>query len=592
MGRLRSRTTLVALLGTLALLIAAVPAQAAFSSSSISTPGNGAELFYDGDNGSGSVNVRGTVSSPTPGAHGDILCYTVSDTRSTKVASGIDASSGSFAASISLAPIAGEACRLALVPAGQTPSGGAAAPFGGPAISVSDRFSHSANGNLYGYYVLSGTLPWSFALQSLGDCPVFASYGTDTSTLGSFSVFAGNDCLPRRSGVGAANGTRSALQIDGLNAYPPAAITNLSGQAGFEPIGYSASFNASHDTVTINESDVPTICDPPGGYPPNTSNCPGLHDSGILVTQTTTLLAGGRVARVHQRFASVDGRAHALDLLFGQSIGDPGSGVQPGFIFPGQSSIATHSLPDSFSSFPAGPGTIVVDRDAASAPSTGNPTGGITYSRAPTSADFVSSSGSSIGTFLMHYADTVPAGGAVAYDWSFAQSASASVLAALNAVERDRFSVPGVSIERPHNHATSRTYSVVVRGHATDPVGIAALRVAGKLVTINRDGSFAARVDLRHRRNVIQVTATNVAGVSKTVAVHVRYRPEACVVPRLRGAGLGAAIARLRAHDCTIRVRHKRSHRVRKGHVIAVRPGSGSRRGPRARITLIVSVGR
>jgi Glucodextranase, domain B len=592
MGSPRSRTSLVVLVATLTCLVGAATAHAAFTGSSISTPGNGAELFYDGDNGSGSVNVRGTVASPTAGARGDILCYTVSNTSSTKVASGVDVSSGSFAASVSLAPIAGEACRLAMVPAGTTPTGSAATAFGGPAVSVSDRFSHSSNGNLYGYYILSGTLAWSFAMQSLGDCPVFASYATDPATLGSFSLLAGNACLPRRSGVGAASGTRSALQIDGANAYPPAAISSLTGLAGFEPLSYSASFDASHDTVTINESDVPTICDPPGGYPPTASNCPSLHDSGILVTQTTTLRPGGQAVRVQQVFKSVDGRAHALDLLFGQSVGDPSSGSSPGFVFPGQTSIATHATPDSFTSFPSGPGTIVVDREAASAPSTANPTGGITYSRPPTSADFVSSPGASVATFLMHYADIVPAGGSISYSWSFTQAASASQLATLDAIERDRFAVPRLTIARPHRHAVSRTYSVVVRGRATDAVGIAAVQIAGKPVAVARDGSFVARVDVRHRRNTINVTAINVGGVAVSTTLHVRYRPEACVVPRLRGLALGRAEDRLRGRDCTFRVRRLHSRGVRAGRVITARPGAGTRRGPRARITLLVSRGR
>jgi len=310
------------------------------------------------------------------------------------------------------------------------------------------------------------------------------------------------------------------------------------------------------------------------------------------VSQTTTLRPGGQVVRVQQVFKSVDGRAHALDLLFGQSVGDPSSGVSPGFVFPGQSSIATHATPDSFTSFPSGPGTILADRDASAAPSSSNPTGGITYSRPPTSADFVSSAGASVATFLMHYADIIPARGSVTYSWSFTQAASAGQLATLDAVERDRFAVPQLVITRPHKHAVSRTYSVLVRGRATDAVGIAAVLVAGKSVAVARDGSFVARVDVNHRRNAIQVTAINVGGVSTRTILEVRYRPEACVVPNLGGVTLGRAEDRLRAHDCTFRVRRVHSPRVRAGRVISVRPGAGSRRGPRARITLLVSRGR
>src|SRR5207302_10639364 len=133
-----SRTATVLFATVLASLALAVPARAAFTGSSISTPGNGAELFYDGDSGSGAVNIRGTVTTPTAGARGDVLCYTVSDTHATKLASGVDVSTGSFALSATLALIAGQACRLSMVPQNTTPTGPAAAAFRGPAVSVSE----------------------------------------------------------------------------------------------------------------------------------------------------------------------------------------------------------------------------------------------------------------------------------------------------------------------------------------------------------------------------------------------------------------------------------------------------------------------
>ena len=183
-------------------------------------------------------------------------------------------SSGTFAINVSLSPIAGFACRLAMIPAGSGKTGAAAAPFTGPAISVSDQFSHSSQGSLFGYYVLSGTLPWSFAFQSLGDCPVTSSFATDTSTLGSFSLFVGNACLPKSSGVGTAAGTRSSLQIDGLNAYAPAAISALASQPGFQQLSYGALFNASHDTVDDHRNGRPDDLQSAGDLPADDEHVP------------------------------------------------------------------------------------------------------------------------------------------------------------------------------------------------------------------------------------------------------------------------------------------------------------------------------
>src|SRR5437016_5807652 len=134
-------------------LLWAASAHAAIVGSTVTWPATGTELFYNGDCCSGSATVRGTVVGATPGAQRDLLCYTVgpagADTNYTKVASGVDVSSGTFATSASLEPVAGFACRLAMVPAGKTPSGPAAAAFAGPAISVSDQYSHSSSGNLF-----------------------------------------------------------------------------------------------------------------------------------------------------------------------------------------------------------------------------------------------------------------------------------------------------------------------------------------------------------------------------------------------------------------------------------------------------------
>jgi hypothetical protein len=581
----------------LAGLLLAAPARAAFTGSSISAPGNGAELFFDGDTGAGSVTVRGTVTG-TPaglvGAKGDLVCYTVSDTKLTKLASGVGVSSGHFAINASLSPIAGFACRLAMIPAGTNKTGSGAAVFGGPAISVSDRFSHSSSGSLFGYYILVGTLPWSFAFQSLGDCPVTTSFATDPSTLGSFSLFAGNSCLPKSSGVGLAAGTRSSLQVDGQNAYAPAAISSLSTQAGFEPLTYGALFNTQHDTVAINELDTPTICDAPATFPPTTATCPSLHDSGIQVQQTSRLLPGGQVARVTQRFSSVDGRSHAVDLLFSQAVQAPSSGEIPGFEFPGQSSFATHSRPDSFAVFPGGPGSIIaIGNSSGFLPATSNPIGAITYNRPPTSIDFTSAKGMQTATFLMHYAATIPAGSSIVYDWSFSQASSSPALAILEAVERDRFALPTISISHPRNRAIVRSALIRVQGRAQDAVGISSVNVNGHGVPIVTGGAFVAAVRVRKGKNTIRATAVNDAGNTSSNVITVTYKPPPCKVPRLRGRTLTGARRALASHGCALgHVRRVHSRTVRKGRVVSSSLRAGTTRHNGTRVGLVLSRGR
>ncbi len=585
--------TRLPVLGLLTFLLTAAPAAAAITSSSITAPGNGSELFYDGDAGSGSVTVRGTAAASGKSSKGDLLCYTVSDSRWTTVASGIDTTGGSFATGVSLSPIAGAACRLALVPAGKTPAGNAAAAFAGPAISVSDQFSHASGGELLGYYVLSGTLTWSFALQSLGECPVTNSYATDPATLGSFSLFTGDACLPKLGGVGAAAGTRSSLQVDGLNAYPPAAISVLSAQPGFEPLSYSTSFNASHDTVTINENDTPTICDAPATFPPTTATCPSLHDSGIRVSQTTQLLPGGQVVRISQRFSSVDGRAHTIDALFSHSVQAPAAGQLPGFAFPGQGSFATHGKPDSFSAFPPGPGSVLAVSNAAGLlPAISNPVGAITYGRPPQDATFVTAVGSQTATLVLHYADNVTAGGSVAYDWSFSQASSGAALTSLERTERDRFFSPTVRILSPRQNSVVNHPVLTVRGIVTDPIGVTQLTVGGRGVAAAAGGAFATALTLRPGKNVIAARAINTAGNTSSASVTVTLHP-VCRVPRLRGQTLAAARHALALSYCGVgRITRAHSRRIRRGRVISSSPPSGEAHRPGTRIRLLVSRGR
>jgi hypothetical protein len=578
----------------LAALWLAAPAHAAITASAITTPANGSELFFNGDNGTGATTVSGTVTGATAGAKGDIVCYTVGSTKSTKVVSGVDVSSGSFAINVSLSPIAGFACRLAMIPAGSGKTGTAADPFAGPAISVSDQFTHSSQGSMYGYYILSGTLPWSFAFQSLGDCPVISSFATDSSTLGSFSLFAGNACLPRSSGVGVAAGTRSSLQIDGLNAYAPAAISALASQPGFEPLSYGSLFNGSHDTVIVTETDTPTICNPPATFPPTTTTCPSLHDSGIRVQQTTRLLPGGQVARVTQRFSSVDGRGHSVDALFSQSIQAPSSGESPGFEFPGQSSFATHSQPDSFAAFPAGPGSIIAIGDASGfLPATSNPIGAITYSRPPTSVDFVSSKGNQTATLLMHYGDTVPAGGSITYDWSFTQASSSLSLQGLEAIERDRFGSPTVIISNPRDRSTVKTSTVRVQGRVEDSVGISSLTVAGHGVIVRAGGVFGATVKLKIGKNTIVATARNAAQNASSKAISITYKLPPCKVPRLRGMTLSGARHAISRAGCKVgKIKRDHSRKVRRGHVVSSTPSAGRTKPRGTKVALVLSRGK
>jgi Glucodextranase, domain B/PASTA domain len=566
-------------------LSTAAPAHAAITASSISSPGNRSQLFYDGDRGSGSVTVRGSVSTDKSNPSlGDLLCYwnlTAHVTPSHVVlARRINATSDRFAIDVSLLAISGRVCRLALVPTGTVPTGSALTPYRGPVLSVSQQFSLSLNGNLYGYEILAGTSAWSFEFDSLGLCPIVDSFATDSSSLGSWSLFGGSACLLGGSGIAPEEFTRSAIQVDGLNAYPAGALSTLTGDAGYSPINYSTAYT---------EIDPLMICNPPGGYRPNPITCPGLHSAGLTVVQTTQLTLGGQVARVAQRFVDTDRRRHSLDLLFNQTVQAPQGGESPGFEFPGQTSYATHGEPDSYSSFPRGPSSIIVIGDPVERPADFNPVGTITYAAPPISANFVSLDGSQRAAFVMHYADKLGASQSVTYRWSYSQSASLGRLVDLDNGELDRYTTPRVSITRPRNGEITGSGVASVAGRASDLIKLRSVTVDGVRVRV-RDKRYKGSVRLRRGANVIRVIATNVGGNSAVAEVSVTYRPKQCVVPAVVGSKLGDAEAALRRASCAVGdVRRVHSRTVAVGRVISISPAAHTHHPPGTKVALVVS---
>jgi hypothetical protein len=594
---------LLAVAGAPAIATAATPA---FTASAITSPGNGAYEFWDQDSGSGDVTVTGTVTNPAAGAKGDIVCYSP-EVKPAKLAGPISVSSGSFSVDVDLANAFGEACRALMVPdtAGTFPGEGSdLSTYSGPALSVADQLSHSSNGNLYGYFIESGTLEWSWGFQSAGECPVSASYQTDPSTLFFTQLFAGNACLPYDTGIAPDLNSRSALEIDGLNAYVPGDLggspgPNLTGVAGFEPLQYSTIFNALHTQVGIAESDIPTLCTAPGTFPPTTANCPSLTPTGIEINQTSSLADGGQVARVQQTFSNLAKRSHTLDVLITQSVVAPESGEQPGFEFPGQTSVAAHAEPDSFNEFPAGPGSIIVVGDSQAAPAEGNPVGAITYSQPPQSANFVTAAGAidpsnelPISTFTMHYVVTLAPGQSTTYGWSFSQADSASALSLLEPSERDRFLHPTISFVSPARRSVSARARITVTGLAGDPVGLGSVTLDGRPLSLHAGGRWSATVRLHLGVNQLVAVATNDGGVTATASRVVTFRNQ-CVVPALRGELLLRARQALRRARCAVgTIVAVRSTTVRKGRVARSAPGAGATRSAGSRVGLYVSRGR
>jgi hypothetical protein len=192
----------------------------------------------------------------------------------------------------------------------------------------------------------------------------------------------------------------------------------------------------------------------------------------------------------------------------------------------------------------------------------------------------------------MHYTATLAPNATTNYGWSFTQATSTGTLSGTEQIERDRFSAPTIKIDHPPNRATARHRDISVTGVVSDPVGISSVRVAGKAVKL-ASGAFSTSVLLKPGKNLISVTATNLASNSSTAEVRVTYNPLPCVVPALRGRTLARARRALARHDCRAgKVVRVHSRKVRKGHVVGTRPAAHSRHKPFSKVRLFVSRGR
>ena len=192
----------------------------------------------------------------------------------------------------------------------------------------------------------------------------------------------------------------------------------------------------------------------------------------------------------------------------------------------------------------------------------------------------------------MHYADTVPAGGSIVYNWSYEQAASSGSLATLEQIERDRFASPSVFIGQPKNKSVTNSRVIRVRGQALDSVGITSLIVNGHSAAVRAGGIFGTNVTLKAGKNAILATATNVAGNKGAQSITVTYKPAECKVPKLHGKTLKAARNAIKHNHCAVGKLVKVSSRnVRKGRVIATTPKAGTTHRNGYKVRLKVSRG-
>jgi hypothetical protein len=490
-------------------------------------------------NGTSNGNASDTV---------DLNCYYGSTFR--RLVSGISlGSDGSFSYSGPLT-ISQRTCVLRAVPAGDPTAHppGTATTFTGPTLAVSQRTNTvdttSPNqGKLEQYYIYGAQLRGAFDYFSLGNCEIDDSFVYDAVTFRQSQPldYCNAYFWPQNglaSTAGFASPTRSELKVDGASGYLAGAIGDFTslfglsgaeGFTGFPALTYNYSLSPVTGNLVIVETDQVVKCAPtPNTYPPDASSCTHFAPTGIQVKVKTTQGQGGRVATVLQSFSSTDGHSHPVDLLDDNQFFTPNKDGE--FDFPWTSTgMAQYKTVGQSIAAPSksGPGSFFI-KGSAKVPDGGEATaqGAATFSNAPSGETIIGTTNntSEYSWVDLHYARTVPAKGSVNLAFTYSNAFRNSEVQADAKAAQAAFA-PTLAISSPHSGKKIGSGSVTVSGLAHDFYGLASVKVNGKSVHVNANGSWKTKVKLHKGSNKITAAATNIFGNTTSRQVTVSFSP-------------------------------------------------------------------
>jgi hypothetical protein len=629
MPRLRIAATLTALV---ALAVAPAAAQAAVTSTQITswttqnptTSDNPYLLSVDNPPNATTVTVMGDAPGANNGDAVDVVCYYGASPTVAKLnTSPIAISGGKFSIGpIPLKPIAGHACRLRAIPAGSE-TGPELDSFSAQPVAVSEwarELAISSGPNLntvFNYYVndvtFTGSATWSAAgtpIQSLPTSYKNACGGPEIAPLdaaydvGNFAIDCTGSLLSDDLG---SFGGRSEVQIDGRNAYDPAAAQGLftSGSPISQNLnGFPASLADGLDwdpatgMISSDATDPYVECDGPNEEKPTPASCPGFVNSGVVLHRNITTSDGGLVVAMTDTWTSTDGRAHALDLLYDDAVGlvtSPPDG-EPGYEFPGQSTFSPYAAGDTLPGPGTAPGSILVHTNVAAADGDPNEAvGALTFGTAPSGYAFTAND-----DFEEHNVLVVPAGGSTTLSYVYSVGYTLADVTALALAAQDRFEPPAVVIAPPAGGTSVSTATTTLSGITTAGSGVKSLLVGGQTVPVASNGAWTAQVPLSPGTNTITALATDAAGATAQAQVAVVYNPPPtppaparCQVPRTKGMKLPAAEKALRRSHCKVgKIKKQTSHAVRRGRVTSTSPRAGRTVRAGSKVELFVSKGR
>jgi hypothetical protein len=450
-------------------------------------------------------------------------------------------------------------CVLRAVPAGTTPSAvpGSVTPWQGPEVGFGQAWNYSLGlggapnppDTLKDYWISQSQAGAYDDYDSVSSCGLCDVWLHKPGTLErSNPIWWANDALYFHI-PSAEPFTRSALQVDGLDAYAAmaGAVAGLQASAGFPALSYDQHVDPATGDLTIHETSPFKTCSPqPAVYPPTKTTCASFTDA-VVLKRTIMQTHSGRQVTIVDRWASADGAPHELDAYYDETVYDPnhatvGHEAKWNFSWTGDgfTSYATDTqIPVAGS---AGRSVLVKPDGSIGDDGDGtNPIGALTYSREPSELIFRDpvSSTNSVGDWQERYKLSIPATGAQ-------------------------------TITQVYSHAFSISELQPLLADATSLVGAPADPVAP---SAGDAGAPAA------------VTPAPAAQPASAPAAVVK-----CRVPKLKGKTLRTAKRSLRNAHCRLgKLTRNANQRMRPGRVISSKPGAGRVRSAGARIAVTLA---
>jgi hypothetical protein len=521
------RVAVIAALVAVPALVAGTGSAAVGTWTKITSPkGPGKPIYqlFNENTTSPKMNVSGVTSNDVTAVN--FFCFSNADHNTSDSplnAAPVPVSSGEFNATAVPTPNSSTPCVLRAVPStytgisGTGTNTGYVGAFAGPSFYFGVREAEFSTGSKIAVYILEAVQQRSVGVfASPDEAGVDLQEPVDDFTKILSGVAASMPDLAIVSGnlVASGSSTHSEIVIDGRSAYFPASLDGIAVNLASVPGITLSAHRSSNGSLSIAETDPLRSC-AGNAFPQSSGTCTPVA-TGVELKRTIVTSVQGAVVTVHDRFISINHRAHSLKLEYGNGLSGAGFG-DPAVRLPGKSSFSVPTPNTTKTNLPAGPNTIYMTSDIHATDNQPDRADlGLTYSAKPTVYFPLKNE------FALRYTRHIPAGGSANLSFALESGFSMSSVTAW-AKSAQKALIPHLVITSAHGKPTT------VKGSVTNPVNGLPTKVTVSsgathaTATVSATGTWKASLHLATGVHKITVKGTDPSGrkLTASVTVHV-----------------------------------------------------------------------